>query len=95
MRAEFKGQTFKRILALAKPHLKWVIGFLTTVVLVSILDAYFTFLSKRIVDEGIVARNPSALTGILIQYGGADPGAGIGSVWFHLHGGRDWRTHPL
>jgi ATP-binding cassette, subfamily B, bacterial len=68
--AEFKGQTFKRILALAKPHLKWVIGFLATVILVSILDAYFTFLSKRIVDEGIVARNPAALTSILIQYGG-------------------------
>lgn len=67
--AEFKGQTFKRILALAKPHLKWVIGFLSTVVLVSILDAYFTFLSKRIVDDGIIARNPSALTGILGQYG--------------------------
>lgn len=67
--SEFKGQTFKRILSLARPHLKWVIGFLTTVVMVSILDAYFTFLSKRIVDDGIVARNPAALNGILLQYG--------------------------
>ena len=67
---EFKGQTFKRILGLTKPHLRWVIGFLSTVVVVSILDAYFTFLSKRIVDEGIIAGNPAALTGILIQYGG-------------------------
>jgi ATP-binding cassette subfamily B protein len=67
--AEFKGQTFKRILGLTKPHLKWVIGFLLTVVLVSILDAYFTFLSKRIVDEGIVAQNSASLVNILIQYG--------------------------
>ena len=67
--AEFKGQTFKRILGLTKPHLKWVIGFLLTVVLVSILDAYFTFLSKRIVDDGIVAHNSAALVNILIQYG--------------------------
>ena len=66
---EFKGQTFKRILALAKPHWKFVMGFLLAVILVSVLDAYFTFLSKRIVDEGIVAGNISALNGILIQYG--------------------------
>jgi ATP-binding cassette subfamily B protein len=66
---EFKGQTFKRILGLTRPHLKWVIGFLLTVVLVSILDAYFTYLSKRMVDEGIVAHNSAALVNILIQYG--------------------------
>ena len=70
---EFGGkvnrQTFRRILGLTKPHLKWVIGFLLTVVLVSILDAYFTFLSKRIVDDGIVAHNSAALVNILIQYG--------------------------
>ena len=67
---EFKGQTFKRILSLTKPHMRWVIGFLSMVVVVSILDAYFTYLSKRIVDEGIVAGNPAALTSILLQYGG-------------------------
>jgi len=67
---EFKSRTFSRILSLTKPHKKWVIGFLSMVVLVSILDAYFTYLSKRIIDEGIVARNSSALNGILTQYGG-------------------------
>ncbi len=67
--AEFKGRTFKRILTLTKPHWKWVVGFLLTVILVSILDAYFTFLSKQMVDDGIVAGNSNALVNILIQYG--------------------------
>ena len=67
--AEFKGKTFQRILGLIKPHWRWVVGFLLTVVVVSILDAYFTFLSKRIVDEGIVAGNIPVLNNILIEYG--------------------------
>jgi len=33
------------------------------------MDSYFTFLSKRIVDEGIVAHNRLALTQIVILYG--------------------------
>ena len=65
---EFKGSTFKRILAQVKPHSKWAFGFLACVVVVSILDAYFTFLSKEIVDNGIIAHNTNVLTGILIQY---------------------------
>ena len=40
------------------------------------LDAYFTFLSKQIIDEGIIAQNPAALVSILIHYGGTDPGPG-------------------
>jgi ATP-binding cassette subfamily B protein len=36
---------------------------------VSMLDAIFTYLSKRIIDEGIVARNPDALVQLIIMYG--------------------------
>ena len=46
-----------------------VLGFLTAILLTSALDAYFTFLSKRIIDEGITARNSEVLVNILIQYG--------------------------
>ena len=31
-------------------------GFMVTIIIVSILDAYFTFLSKQIIDEGILQR---------------------------------------
>jgi len=66
---EFTGRTILRILTLAKPHWYWVIGFVFSIGLVSILEAYLTFLSKRIVDEGIQAGNFVALKNIVIQYG--------------------------
>ncbi|MCX6053976.1 MAG: ABC transporter ATP-binding protein [Chloroflexi bacterium] len=66
---KFNQKTFLRILSLTRPHLRWVIGFLTTIALVSAMDSIFTYLSKRIIDDGIVARNPQALTNILITYG--------------------------
>lgn len=67
--AELTGGVFKRIIQLMKPHWRGVAGFIVTIILVSILDAYSTFLSKRIVDEGILPKNPSALVDILRQYG--------------------------
>jgi ATP-binding cassette subfamily B protein len=66
---KFTGKTFLRILGLTKPHWKWVIGFLLAIASVSGLDSFFTYLSKRIVDEGIVAGNKDALIGILSIYG--------------------------
>ncbi len=36
------GPVLKRIIGLMKPHMKWVIGFLVTIALTSIGDAYFT-----------------------------------------------------
>ncbi len=66
--SQFNGKTFRRILGLTRPHWKWVVGFLLTIVLVSSLDAYFTYLSKRIVDEGIVARNLQAVYHFLTTY---------------------------
>ena len=70
---EFQGQlsggVFKRILKLMRPHWRWVAGFLIAVIIVSVLDAYFTYLSKLIVDDGILSGNINALKNVLIQYG--------------------------
>lgn len=66
---DFTGKTILRILKQAKSHWPWITGFIFMVSIVSILDSYFTFLSKRIIDEGILAGNPEALRAILIQYG--------------------------
>jgi ATP-binding cassette subfamily B protein len=65
---EFNGKTVFRILAQTRPYWHWVLGFLVTVILVSFLDGYFTFLNKRIVDEGIVAGDKQALYDIIITY---------------------------
>lgn len=66
---KFTGKTFRRILGLTKPHWKWVVGFLIAIAAVSGLDSFFTYLSKRLIDEGIVAANKEALINILTIYG--------------------------
>lgn len=66
---EFSGRTLARIAAQARPHWRWVAGFMASIGVVSFLDAYFTFLSKRIIDEGIVAHSRTALVAIIGQYG--------------------------
>ena len=66
---KFTGKTFRRIIGLTKPHWKWVVGFLLAIAAVSGLDSFFTFLSKRLIDEGIVPGNKEALVSILAIYG--------------------------
>jgi ATP-binding cassette subfamily B protein len=68
--SQITGTTFRRILGLTKPHWNWVVGFLVMIAFTSILDAYFTYLNKGIIDQGIVAQNEQALIRILTLYGG-------------------------
>jgi ATP-binding cassette subfamily B protein len=67
--ARFDKGVFRRILGLTKPHLKWVIGFLLTIAAVAVMDSIFTYLSKRIIDDGILGHNSQVLINVLIQYG--------------------------
>jgi ATP-binding cassette subfamily B protein len=64
----FNGRTLLRTLAQTRPHWRWVVGFLVAVAFVSLTDATFTYLGKRIVDEGILANNPHALARIVVFY---------------------------
>lgn len=61
--------TVLRVLAQLKPHWRWVVGFLLAVAGVSLLESYFTYLSKRVLDEGIIPGNRDMVVSILIQYG--------------------------
>lgn len=67
--SQFNGKTVLRVLAQGRPYWHWMAGFVISIAIVSILDAYFTFLSKRIIDEGILARNREVLIQIVEQYG--------------------------
>ena len=70
---EYTGQinskTILRILSLLKPHRKMGIVFIITIGFTSVIDAYFTFLSKIIIDEGIIAGDLPKLIEICITYG--------------------------
>ena len=61
--------TLFRIIGAVRPHWRWVVGFLFCTGVVSVLEGFFTFLSKRIVDEAIIPRNPTALVQTLEVYG--------------------------
>ena len=62
---QFNGSTILRILRQLRPYWKWVLGFLAAVMGVSFLESYFTYLSKRIIDEAVVAGNVEALWHLL------------------------------
>lgn len=66
---EFNWDTVLRILAQAKSHWPWLVGFLLAIAFVSALDSYFTFLGKRIVDEGILAGDKAVLKRFVTIYG--------------------------
>lgn len=58
-----------RILGLIRNHWKWVVGFVVLILCVAGLDAYFTYLSRSIINDGILARNSDMLVSILTRYG--------------------------
>ena len=65
----FNGKTMLRIIKQVTPHWPQLLGFLAAISIVSGLDSYFTYLSKRIIDEGIGAGDMVALRQIITQYG--------------------------
>jgi len=68
--SQLTGTTFRRILRLTQPHRRWVIGFWVMIAFTSILDAYFTYLNKGIIDQAILTKNQHVLVQILSLYGG-------------------------
>ncbi len=67
---KFTGTTFKRILGLLRPHWKYVVVFLTMITITAGLDALFTYVTKHIIDDGIMAQNFPVLYRLLAIYGG-------------------------
>lgn len=66
---QFNGRTLRRILQQTLPHWPYLVGFLSMIAGVSFLESYFTYLSARLVDEGIIAQNFDAMRRILTIYG--------------------------
>ena len=66
---KFNSKVLGRILQLTIPHKNWVIGFLVTIAVVAGLDSVTTYLSKLIIDNGILEGNKQALTNIVLIYG--------------------------
>ena len=66
---EFNGQTLWRILQQALPHWPLFFGVIVLITSMSVVESYQTYLSKRIIDEGIVAGDMEILRQLVIEYG--------------------------
>ncbi|MEI6289089.1 MAG: ABC transporter transmembrane domain-containing protein, partial [Chloroflexota bacterium] len=60
---------FNRIVSLLKPHWQWVIGFIITIALTSIMDSFFTYINKNIIDLSITQKNVQILWKLAGLYG--------------------------
>jgi len=67
---EFNGRIVLRMLAQLKPYWYWVLGFVIMIAGTSALDSYFTYLSKRILDEAIIPGDGQMLRHLITIYGG-------------------------
>lgn len=67
---QFNGETVLRIAKQGWVHWQLMLGYLVAIALTAVLDGYFTFLSKRIIDEGILAGDLGKLQSLVVQYGG-------------------------
>lgn len=67
--SQFNRGTLFRVLGAVRPHWRWVAGFMTAVAGVSFLEAFFTYVGKRIVDDAIIPRNSEALVQALALWG--------------------------
>jgi ATP-binding cassette subfamily B protein len=66
---EFNGRIVLRMLAQLKPYWYWVLGFVVMIAGTSVLDSYFTYLSKRILDEAIIPGDRQMLRHLITIYG--------------------------
>ena len=91
---EFNGKVVLRILAQTRPHWRWVIGFLACIALVSAQDSVFTYISKLIIDEGIVLGDQARVAELLLIYGGMSVVQAAGVLGFiYLAGVLGERVH--
>src|SRR3972149_4928380 len=68
--SQLTAPVLKRIGGLLKPHWKWVLGFLLTIAITSALDAYFTYLNKQFIDQGIMLKDAARVMHLATIYGG-------------------------
>ena len=67
--SQLTGPVFWRIVGLLKPHAWRVVGFLVTIALTSIGDAYFTYLNKQMVDQGMALGDKEVIIHLATIYG--------------------------
>lgn len=65
---QFNRQTVVRIAQQGLAHWPLMLGYLLCIAVLAVLESYFTYLSKLIIDDGILAGDKEALWRIIVQY---------------------------
>jgi ATP-binding cassette subfamily B protein len=81
----FNGKTVLRMFGEVKAYWPRVLAFCCLIAMVSVGDGFFTFLNKRIIDEAIVAHDPTRLVSIALLFGAIILGQAVavfGMVFF-------------
>jgi len=69
-RSQVSGKTLLRILAQTRPHWKWMVAFVVAVAVVSVLDSFYAYLRKMVVDQAIPLGSRAVLTQVATSYAG-------------------------
>jgi len=67
--SQFNGGTVMRILGWVRPHWKWVLGFMVSIGIVSIIEAYFRVVTMNMIDDALIPRDGDRLRELLIELG--------------------------
>lgn len=67
--SQLTAPVLQRIILLLKPHWKWVVGFIFTIALTSMLDSLFTYINKNMIDEGMMKGSIKELYKLGTYYG--------------------------
>lgn len=67
--SSFNGRTVLRIFRQVLPHWRMMAGFIAAVALMSTVESSMTYLSKLIIDSGIVPQDGEALVQIIVLFG--------------------------
>ena len=66
---QINGRTLQRILAQTWTHWQMLVAFVILIAVAAFLDSLFTYMSKLLIDDGIVAGNRDAIVRIISIYG--------------------------
>ena len=93
--SQLTGPVLRRILGLIRPHWKWALGFVIAIALTSSTDAYFTYINKQFVDQGINFGDSQALLRLGNDLRRHHPVPGRHGLHLCLPGRRARRAHPV
>ena len=84
----FNGGTFLRILSRLKPHWRQTLGFVLAVAFVAVAESILTFITKLMIDEGILLNDANRLLELMAMYALMTAALSVGVFIFIVLTGR-------